>query len=108
MLSVLWDDKDKSLLRLVDVGPIYVSPDYEMGIDDAIKFFPHDFDEADGEVKTWLAQQSARDEEAIAAEELNALLGEAVDGELLPEEEEEEEHVAAEEQRRQSTVAAIG
>lgn len=63
MLSVLRDDKDKSLLRFVDVGPIYVSPHPGVGIDDAVKFFPHDFDEMDGEVKTWLAQQSARDED---------------------------------------------
>lgn len=66
VLSVLKDEKDKSLLRFVDVGPIYASPDYEVGIDDAIKFFPHDYDEMDGEVKIWLAQQSARDEEAAA------------------------------------------
>lgn len=67
VLSVLRDEKDKSLLRFVDVGPVYASPDYEVGIDDAIKFFPHDYDEMDGEVKIWLAQQSARDEEAAAA-----------------------------------------
>ncbi|XP_015368919.1 PREDICTED: uncharacterized protein LOC107165271 [Diuraphis noxia] len=63
VLSVLMDDNDKSLLRFVDVGPIYVSPDQEVGIDDAIKFFPHDYDEMDGEVKLWLAQQEVRDEE---------------------------------------------
>ncbi|XP_025204110.1 thioredoxin domain-containing protein 3-like [Melanaphis sacchari] len=63
VLSVLMDDKDKSLLRFVDVGPNYVSPDHESGIDDAIKFFPYDFDEMDGEVKLWLAQQEVRDEE---------------------------------------------
>lgn len=61
VLSVLRDDKDKSLLRFVDIGPIYVSPDYEMGIDDSDKYFPHDFDQMDGEVKMWLA---ARNEEA--------------------------------------------
>jgi len=64
------DDKDKSLLRFVDVGPIYVSPDHEAGIDDAIKFFPHDFDEMDGEVKLWLAQQEVRDEEATGVDDL--------------------------------------
>ncbi|XP_025414202.1 thioredoxin domain-containing protein 3-like isoform X2 [Sipha flava] len=69
VLSVLKDDNDKSLLRFVDVGPIYVSPDSDVGIDDAIKFFPHDFDQMDGEVKIWLAQQSAREEEAMAAVE---------------------------------------
>jgi len=37
-----------------------VSPDYEVGIDDSNKYFPHDFDQMDGEVKVWLA---ARDEE---------------------------------------------
>lgn len=62
VLSVLRDDKDKSLLRFVDVGPIYVSPDYEAGIDDSNKYFPYDFDQIDGEVKMWLA---ARNEEAI-------------------------------------------
>lgn len=56
-------------MRFVDVGPIYVSPDFETGIDDAIKFFPHDFDEMDGEVKTWLAQQSAREDELENGEE---------------------------------------
>lgn len=69
VLSVVQDDNDKSLLRFVDVGPIYVSPDSEVGIDDATKFFPHDFDEMDGEIKIWLAQQSAREEEAAAADE---------------------------------------
>lgn len=69
MLSVLKDDKDKSLLRFVDVGPIYVSPNFEIGIDDAIKFFPHDFDEMDGELKTWLAQQSAHEDELENEEE---------------------------------------
>lgn len=77
MLSVLKDDKDRSLLRFVDVGPIYVSPDDNSGIDDAIKFFPHDFDEMDGEVKAWLAE-SALDENAdkeegdFVGEELDA------------------------------------
>lgn len=70
------DDKDKSLLRFVDVGPIYVSPDHETGIDDAIKFFPHDFDEMDGEVKLWLAQQEIRDEEATDVD----VLGEGGEG----------------------------
>lgn len=76
MLSVLRDDKDKSLLRFVDVGPIYVSPHPGAGIDDAIKFFPHDFDEMDGEVKTWLAEQSARDEDGDQS------LGEEVDEQM--------------------------
>lgn len=95
VLSVLRDDKDRSLLRLVDAGPIYVSPNHETGIDDAVKYFPHDFDQTDGEVKTWLAQQqSARDDEeaAAAAEELNATtLGEAEDGESRSAAEEEDE-----------------
>jgi len=56
------DDKDKSLLRFVDVGPIYVSPDEEVGIDDAIKFFPYNFDEMDGEIKLWLDQQEIQSE----------------------------------------------
>jgi len=47
-----------------------VSPDHEAGIDDAIKFFPHDFDEMDGEVKLWLAQQEVRDEEATGVDDL--------------------------------------
>lgn len=68
VLSVLMDDKDKSLLRFVDVGPNYASPDYESGIDDAIKFFPYDFDEMDGEVKLWLAQQEIQDEEDTGVE----------------------------------------
>lgn len=65
VLSVAKDDKDKSLLRFVDVGPIYVSPDSDLGIDDSNKYFPHNFYEMDGEVKTWLS--SAQDEEAAAA-----------------------------------------
>lgn len=69
VLSMLKDDNDKNLLRFVDVGPIYVSPDSDLGIDDANKFFPHNFEHMDGEVKTWLAQQAARDEEAAAADE---------------------------------------
>ncbi|CAH1731908.1 unnamed protein product [Aphis gossypii] len=62
VLSVLMDDKDKSLLRFVDVGPIYVSPNEEVGIDDAIKFFPYNFDEMDGEIKLWLDQQEIQSE----------------------------------------------
>ncbi|XP_050429288.1 uncharacterized protein LOC126838695 isoform X2 [Adelges cooleyi] len=77
VLSVLKDDKDKYLLRFVDVGPVYVSPDENIGIDDAIKFFPHDYEEMDGEIKAWLAQ-SERDENA-AAENLS---GEEMDGEF--------------------------
>lgn len=69
VLSVLKDENDKSLLQFVDVGPIYVSLDYEMGIDDAIKFFPHDYDEMDGELKTLLAQ----DEEAMTEAEEEVL-----------------------------------
>ncbi|VVC27942.1 Thioredoxin-like fold,Domain of unknown function DUF4746,Thioredoxin, conserved site [Cinara cedri] len=72
VLSVVKDDKDKSMLRFVDVGPIYVSPDSESGIDDAIKFFPHDFDEMEGEIKLWLVQQLARDEEAAVGEEFGS------------------------------------
>ncbi|XP_022160062.1 thioredoxin domain-containing protein 3 homolog [Myzus persicae] len=68
VLSVLMDDKDKSLLRLVELGPIYVSPDHEVGIDDAIKFFPYDFDEMEGEIKLWLSQQTAQNEEGIGEE----------------------------------------
>lgn len=96
VLSVLKDDKDKSLLRFVDVGPIYVSPDYEVGIDDAIKFFPHDFDDNDGEIKIWLAQQSARDEEMAAGEEYT---GEG-EGELLS----EEDNVATEQLQQPGAV----
>jgi len=62
---VLVDDKEKSLLRLVDLGPIYVSPDQEVGIDDAIKFFPYNFDEMDGEIKMWLAEQEMKNEEMV-------------------------------------------
>jgi len=84
------DDKDKSLLRFVDVGPIYVSPDHETGIDDAIKFFPHDFDEMDGEVKLWLAQQEVREEEATGVD----VLGEGEEGvmeeEILPSDQQQE------------------
>jgi hypothetical protein len=65
VLSVLVDDKEKSLLRLVDLGPIYVSPDQEVGIDDAIKFFPYNFDEMDGEIKLWLAQQEMKNEDMV-------------------------------------------
>ncbi|XP_060844802.1 uncharacterized protein LOC132924475 [Rhopalosiphum padi] len=65
VLSVLVDDKEKSLLRLVDLGPIYVSPDQEVGIDDAIKFFPYNFDEMDGEIKMWLAEQEMKNEEMV-------------------------------------------
>lgn len=90
VLSVVRDDKDKSLLRFVDVGPIYVSPDFEVGIDDAIGFFPHDYDENDGEIKIWLAQQMVHDEEMAAGEEYD---GEG-EGELLS----DEENVAAEQQ----------
>lgn len=68
MLAVLMDDKDKSLLRFVDIGPIYVSPDHQVGIDDAIKFFPYNFDEMDGEIKLWLAQQELLNEEDTGAE----------------------------------------
>jgi len=75
------DDKDKSLLRFVDVGPIYVSPDQEVGIDDAIKFFPHDFDEMDGEVKLWLAQQEVREEEDTGVN----VLGEGEEGVMVEE-----------------------
>lgn len=77
ILSVLKDEKDKSLLRFVDAGPNYVSPDYEVGINDAIKFFPHDFEELDGELKVLLA----RDEGSMAEGE----------EELLDEREGEEE-----------------
>ncbi|KAL4104761.1 hypothetical protein QTP88_020038 [Uroleucon formosanum] len=68
VLSVLTDDKDKSLLRFVDIGPIYVSPDREVGIDDAFKFFPYNFDEMDGEIKLWLSQQEIRNEEDMGVE----------------------------------------
>lgn len=68
VLSVLMDDKDKSLLRFVDIGPIYVSPDHEIGIDDAMKFFPYNFDEMDGEIKLWLSQQEVRNEEDTGLE----------------------------------------
>jgi len=68
VLSVLMDDKDKSLLRFVDIGPIYVSPDHEVGIDDAIKFFPYNFDEMDGEINLWLSQQKIRNEEETGVE----------------------------------------
>lgn len=69
VLSVLKDDNDKSLLRFVNFRPIYVSPNSEVGIDDAIKFFPHNFDHMDGEVNIWLALQSAWEEEYAVAEE---------------------------------------
>ncbi|XP_050526777.1 thioredoxin domain-containing protein 3-like isoform X2 [Daktulosphaira vitifoliae] len=65
VISVLKDDKDKYLLRFVDVGPVYVSSDENIGIDDAIKFFPHDFEEMDGEIKLWLARET-REENAQA------------------------------------------
>jgi len=45
-----------------------VSPDHEVGIDDAIKFFPYNFDEMEGEIKLWLSQQALRNEEDTAAE----------------------------------------
>lgn len=99
VLSVLKDDKDKSLLRFVDVGPIYVSPDYEVGIDDAIRFFPHDYDDNDGEIKIWLAQQLVHDEEMAAGDEYD---GEG-EGELLS----DEDNVAAE-QLQQPAAVAVG
>ncbi|XP_015377353.1 PREDICTED: uncharacterized protein LOC107171618, partial [Diuraphis noxia] len=68
VLSVLKDDSDKSLLQFVDIGPMYVSPDHKVGIDDTIKFFPYDFDEMDGEIKLWLDQQALRNEEYTATE----------------------------------------
>lgn len=101
VLSVLKDDKDKSMLRFVDVGPIYVSPDCESGIDDAIKFFPHDFDEMDGEIKMWLAQNLAQDEEAAVDEEVG-LQGNGKEECLV------EEHPVAAEEPLASTVADIG
>lgn len=101
VLSVLKDDKDKSMLRFVDVGPIYVSPDCESGIDDAIKFFPHDFDEMDGEIKMWLAQNLARDEEAAVGEE-GGMQGDGKEECLV------EEHPVAAEEPEASTIAAIG
>lgn len=98
MLSVLMDDKDKSLLRFVDVGPIYVSPDHEVGIDDAIKFFPHDYDEMDGEVKLWLAQQEVRDEEDKSED----VLGEVEEGVL------EEENPPQDQQQEPAQSAVVG
>ncbi|XP_060863647.1 thioredoxin domain-containing protein 3 homolog isoform X1 [Metopolophium dirhodum] len=98
VLSVLMDDKDKSLLRFVDVGPIYVSPDHETGIDDAIKFFPHDFDEMDGEVKLWLAQQEVRDEEATGVD----VLGECDEGVM------EEENPPSDQQQEPAQPTVVG
>jgi hypothetical protein len=69
VLSVLKDDNDKSLLRFINFRPIYVSPDCEVGIDDATKFFPHNFDHMEGEVKLWLKQQSYLEEVVTDAEE---------------------------------------
>lgn len=68
VLSVLKDENDKSLLQFVDIGPVYVSPDHEEGIDDANKFFPYNFDEMDGEIKLWLDQQAHRNQEDMAGE----------------------------------------
>ncbi|KAL5241449.1 hypothetical protein ACI65C_008859 [Semiaphis heraclei] len=90
VLSVLMDDKDKSLLRFVDVGPIYVSPDHEVGIDDAIKFFPHDYDEMDGEVKLWLAQQEVRDEEDKSLDVLDEVEEGVLEEENLPQDQQQE------------------
>jgi hypothetical protein len=97
VLSVLRDDKDKSLLRFVDVGPNYVSPDHESGIDDAIKFFPYDFDEMDGEVKLWLAQQEVQDEEDTGVDHG---LGEGEEGVM----EEEDSPQDQQQEPAQSTV----
>ncbi|XP_022174183.1 uncharacterized protein LOC111036466 isoform X2 [Myzus persicae] len=98
VLSVLMDDKDKSLLRFVDVGPIYVSPDHEVGIDDAIKFFPHDFDEMDGEVKLWLAQQEVREEEDAGVN----ILGEVEEGVM------EEENPPQDQQQESAQPTVVG
>ncbi|XP_027839920.2 thioredoxin domain-containing protein 3 homolog isoform X2 [Aphis gossypii] len=98
VLSVLMDDKDKSLLRFVDVGPNYASPDYESGIDDAIKFFPYDFDEMDGEVKLWLAQQEIQDEEDTGVE---CGLGEGEEGVM-----EEENYPQDQQEPVQSSVVS--
>lgn len=68
-MSVIKDEKDQSLLRFVDFGPIYVSPNENTGIDDAIKFFSHNYDELDGEVKVWLTQ-SALDENLGGEDEI--------------------------------------
>ncbi|XP_060842938.1 uncharacterized protein LOC132923123 isoform X2 [Rhopalosiphum padi] len=100
VLSVLRDDKDKSLLRFVDVGPNYVSPDHESGIDDAIKFFPYDFDELDGEVKLWLAQQEVQDEEDTGVDHG---LGEGEEGVM----EEEDSPQDQPQESAQSTVVGI-
>lgn len=54
VLSVIKDNKDKSMLRFIDTGPIYVSSDGETGINDAVKYFPYDFSAMEGEVKIWL------------------------------------------------------
>ncbi|VVC37217.1 Nucleoside diphosphate kinase-like domain,Domain of unknown function DUF4746 [Cinara cedri] len=51
VLSVIKDYKDKSMLRFIDAGPIYVSTDSELGIDDAAQFFPYNFEEIEGEIK---------------------------------------------------------
>lgn len=91
VLSVLMDDKDKSLLRFVDIGPIYVSPDHEIGIDDAMKFFPYNFDEMDGEIKLWLAQQEVRNEEDTG---LEYEFGEGDEG-IIEEEYSSQDQVAA-------------
>lgn len=103
VLAVLKDDKDKSLLRFVDVGPIYVSPDSEVGIDDSNKYFPHDFDEIDGEVKKWLV--SAQDEEAAAAA---AAADEQGIGEGEEEISDEEQLDAADQQQLPLPVAPVG
>lgn len=68
MLSVLQDDRDKSMLRFINAGPIYVSPDSETGIDDADHFFPYNFDEMEGEIQMWLDQLAYQKETAESGE----------------------------------------
>lgn len=52
------------MLRFINAGPIYVSPDSETGIDDADQFFPYNYDEMDGEVQVWLDQLAYQKEAA--------------------------------------------
>jgi len=77
-----------------------VSPDHESGIDDAIKFFPYDFDELDGEVKLWLVQQEVQDEEDTGVDHG---LGEGEEGVM----EEEDSPQDQQQESAQSTVVGI-
>jgi len=50
VLSVMWDNEDKNLLRFASFEPAYMSPNYKVGINDSDKYFPYDYDQMEGEL----------------------------------------------------------